>query len=80
MDGGDTSIEVIAKQLGQSSRSLQRRLADEGTRYNDVLAGIRVEFAKRYLARGSVSASEVAYLIGFTDRPRSSGPSSVGLA
>lgn len=69
MDGGDTSIEVIAKQLGQSSRSLQRRLADEGTHYNDVLAGIRVEFAKRYLARGSVSASEVAYLIGFTEPP-----------
>jgi len=69
MDGGDTSIEAMAKQLGQSSRSLQRRLADEGTRYNDVLTGIREEFAKRYLSRGSVSASEVAYLIGFTEPP-----------
>ncbi len=69
MDGGDTAIEPIAKQLGLSSRSLQRRLSDEGTRYNDVLAGIRAEFAKRYLARGTVSASEVAYLIGFTEPP-----------
>jgi AraC-like DNA-binding protein len=69
MDGGDTSIEFVAKQLGQSSRSLQRRLSEEGTRYNDVLAEIRTEFAKRYLARGTISASEVAYLLGFTEPP-----------
>lgn len=69
MDGGDTSIEAIAKRLGQSSRSLQRKLADEGARYNDVLAEIRTEFAKRYLARGTISASEVAYLLGFTEPP-----------
>jgi AraC-like DNA-binding protein len=48
-------------------RSLQRRLTEEGTRYNDVLSDIRAEFAKRYLARGTISASEVAYLIGFTE-------------
>lgn len=69
MDGGDTSMEAMAKRLGMSSRSLQRRLADEGTRYADVLAEIREEFAKRYLARGSLSASEVAYLLGFTEPP-----------
>jgi AraC-like DNA-binding protein len=69
MDGGETSIETIAKALGVSPRSLQRRLADEGTRYNDLLADIRAEFAKRYLARGTVSASEVAFLIGFTEPP-----------
>ncbi len=69
MDGGDVSQESVAKKLGLSSRSMQRRLAEEGTRYNDVLADIRAEFAKRYLARGSVSASEVAYLLGFTEPP-----------
>lgn len=69
MDGGDISVEAMAKQLGQSSRSLQRRLAEEGASYNDVLTDIRTEFAKRYLARGTLSASEVAYLIGFTEPP-----------
>lgn len=69
MDGGDTSIENLAKLLGLSSRSLQRRLSQEGTRYNDVLSSVREEFAKRYLARGSISASEVAYLLGFTEPP-----------
>jgi len=67
MDGGNTAVDEVARRLGMSSRSLQRRLADEGTRYNDLLAEVRVEFAKRYLARGTVSASEVAYLIGFAE-------------
>jgi len=69
MDGTDSSIEAVAKRLGTSARSLQRRLADEKTRYNDLLAEVRAEFAKRYLARGTVSASEVAYLVGFTEPP-----------
>jgi len=69
LDGGDTSIEAVAKGLAMSSRSLQRRLGDEGTRYNDLLAEIRSEFAKRYLARNTLSASEVAYLLGFTEPP-----------
>jgi AraC-like DNA-binding protein len=69
MDGGDTSVEDVARRLGMSSRSLQRHLADEGTRYNDLLAEVRAEFAKRYLSRGSISASEVAYLLGFTEPP-----------
>ena len=69
MGGGDTTIEATAKTLAMSSRSLQRRLAEEGTRYNDLLAEVRAEFAKRYLADGTISASEVAYLIGFTEPP-----------
>jgi AraC-like DNA-binding protein len=69
MDGGDTSMERTAKNLGMSPRTLQRHLADEGTRYNDVLDGIREELAKRYLARKSVSASEIAYLVGFVEPP-----------
>jgi AraC-like DNA-binding protein len=69
MDGGDSSVEAIAKRLGTSARSLQRRLTEEGTRYNDLLVEVRSEFAHRYLARRTISASEVAYLIGFTEPP-----------
>lgn len=67
MDGGEVSMDDVARQMGMSSRSLQRRLSDEGARFADLLAEVRAELAKRYLARGSVSASEVAYLIGFTE-------------
>ena len=63
------SMEAISKKLPLSPRSLRRRLAEEGTRYNDVVTDICAEFAKRYLARQSISASEVAYLLGFTEPP-----------
>jgi len=69
MDGGDSGIEALARRLGMSARSLQRRLADEQTSYNDLLAEVRAEFAKRYLARGTLTASEIAYLLGFTEPP-----------
>jgi AraC-like DNA-binding protein len=69
MDGGDSGIEAIAKRLRMSTRSLQRRLSEEQTSYNDLLAAVRQEFAERYLARGTLTASEVAYLIGFTEPP-----------
>jgi AraC-like DNA-binding protein len=69
MNGGDTTIEATAKTLAMSPRSLQRYLADEGSRYNDLLAEVRAELAKRYLARGTVSVTEVAYLLGFTEPP-----------
>ena len=65
MDGGDPSMEAVASRLGMSGRSLHRRLAEERCRFNDLLDEIRREFAKRYLARGTVTASEVAYLVGF---------------
>lgn len=69
MDGGDSGMEAIAKRLGMSTRSLQRRLSEEQTGYSDLLAEVREEFAKRYLARGTLTASEVAYLIGFAEPP-----------
>jgi AraC-like DNA-binding protein len=69
MDGGDSGIDAIARRLGVSTRSLQRRLSEEQTSYNDLVAEVRQEFAKRYLARGTLTASEVAYLIGFTEPP-----------
>jgi len=69
MDGGDSGIDAIARRLGMSTRSLQRRLAEEQTGYNDLLTDVRQEFAKRYLERGTLTASEVGYLIGFAEPP-----------
>jgi AraC-like DNA-binding protein len=65
MNGGDVSMDSVAKRIGTSGRSLHRKLAEEGTRFADLLDEVRAEFAKRYLARGSVTASEIAYLTGF---------------
>lgn len=65
MDGGDSSMDAVSRRLGMSGRSLQRRLAEEECRFDALLDDVRSEFAKRYLAKGTVSASEIAFLIGF---------------
>jgi AraC-like DNA-binding protein len=69
MDGGDSSMGAIARRVGMSSRTLHRRLSGEGTRFDAIVDTVREEFAKRYLARSSVSATEIAYLIGFQSPP-----------
>lgn len=60
-------VAVIAAKLHMSSRSLQRRLQDEGTSFVEVLTDLRRDQALRYLQDDRISISEVAYLLGFLD-------------
>lgn len=59
---------AIAKELALSERTLQRRLADEGTRFQDVLTEARRELAHEYLANGQLDMGDVAFLLGFDDQ------------
>ncbi len=63
--GGGEPLERVAAQLGMSARSLQRRLRDEGTSYQEVLDRTRHELALGYLAR-DLALAEVAFLLGFS--------------
>lgn len=64
---GCPSIHHVARKLGLSSRSLQRRLEERSTRYQDVVDGVRHDAAVRLLAKPSLSVAEVAFLLGFSD-------------
>jgi AraC-type DNA-binding domain-containing proteins len=59
---------AIAKELAMSDRTLQRRLAEEGTRFQDVLAQARRELAHEYLVDGQLDMGDVAFLLGFDDQ------------
>lgn len=63
----DPSVSAVAGELAMSIRTLQRRLADEGVRFNDLVDDIRREAAERYLGAGKISMIEVAFLLGFAD-------------
>jgi len=65
--GGDTRIEAIARSLGTSSRSLQRRLANAGVSYQQLLDVTRKDAAERYLTDSLLSIAEVAYLLGYSE-------------
>lgn len=62
--GGDQ--RSIASRLGMSARALQRKLAKEGTSYQQVLDEARSELALEYLAE-HLSQREIAYKLGFSD-------------
>jgi AraC-like DNA-binding protein len=67
LPAGHSSIEEAANRLGMSKRSLQRRLSEESSSYQEVLNATRRELADYYLSRSSASLVEIAYLLGFQD-------------
>ena len=64
---GLPEIRKAASALGVSTRSLQRRLGEEGTSFKDVLDDVRRTLAISYLRDGSRTVSEVAFLVGFSE-------------
>ncbi|MDM0033672.1 AraC family transcriptional regulator [Variovorax sp. J22P271] len=67
LHGDVPGIEQVASVLCVSERTLQRRLAREGVRFSALLDEARLEMARRYLAAGRASLTEIAYLLGFAD-------------
>ncbi|OEC41880.1 AraC family transcriptional regulator [Pseudomonas sp. 1D4] len=64
---GEPKREVVASALHLSQRTLQRRLQEEGTRFQQLLDDTRRELAEQYLAQPNLTLLEIAYLLGFAD-------------
>ena len=64
---GHASIDRVAKKLGMSVRTAQRRLYNEGKSFQLVLNETRTQLAQYYLKNSSLSGSEIAFLLGFED-------------
>jgi AraC-like DNA-binding protein len=64
---GHPNMERIARQLGLSGRTLQRRLAERGLVWKTLVEEVRRELALRYLRDGDHSLTEVAFLLGYSD-------------
>lgn len=57
----------VARELAASPRTLQRRLADLGASFHQVLEESRRAMARQYLLHSSLELSEIAYLLGYED-------------
>jgi len=66
--GGDSSLESVARALGTSARTLQRRLGELGYSYNTLADEVRSATARLYLEQPDIAIAEVAYLLGFSDQ------------
>lgn len=60
-------MDEMASRLFVGTRTLRRRLKEENTTYQQVVAEFRVAMAKRYLSETSLPANEVAALVGYSD-------------
>jgi AraC-like DNA-binding protein len=65
--GERPAVGKVAKLLGMSPRTLQRRLGELGTSYQKVLDDVRRRSARRLLANTDLGAGEVAFLLGFEE-------------
>lgn len=64
---GDFGIEQVASRLNVTVRTLQRRLSSENCAYNHLLEEVRTQKAVEYARDPAISASEIAFRLGFND-------------
>jgi AraC-like DNA-binding protein len=64
---GKANVSEVARQLGTSSRTLSRKLHDEGLSFAEILDDLRGALAKRYLRERELPVSEIAWLLGYRE-------------
>src|SRR6516164_5138848 len=65
--GQRPGIQDLARELHLSTRTLQRRLAEQGITFQHLLDEARRELARHYLLHSSRELNETAYLLGYED-------------
>ena len=64
---GFPSLNVTARLLHMTPRTLHRRLIDEGTSFKEILEDVRHMLAVEHLRSGHLTIQEIAYTLGYTD-------------
>ncbi len=67
LPSGQLSVDAVARRLAVSSRTLQRRLREEGTNFKELVRGTRNQLARHYLGQTRLTSTEIAYLLGFEE-------------
>ncbi|BCU79121.1 AraC family transcriptional regulator [Luteolibacter sp. LG18] len=65
--GRRPSLQDIARELGMSTRTLQRRLGEAAITFQQVVEETRRELAHHYLQQEAVELNGVAFLLGYED-------------
>lgn len=65
--GQRPAMQDVAREMRLSSRTLQRRLTEDGSTFQQLLEDARREMARHYLLHSSLELNETAYLLGYED-------------
>ncbi len=64
---GAVPLDDVARHLGMSGKTLERRLRERGASYRATVEGIRRDLAERYLADTDLRLQQIAYLLGYSE-------------
>ena len=64
---GLPTLDLVARRMGTSERTLRRRLDDDGTSFRALLDETRAELARSFVRDRRLPLSEVAFLLGFSE-------------
>ncbi|MET9394900.1 AraC family transcriptional regulator ligand-binding domain-containing protein [Streptomyces sp. NPDC006624] len=67
LPAGSAAMELTARTLAVSTRTLQRQLKSEGTTFQAVLNDTRQALARHYLTHSGLSVREISFLLGYED-------------
>ena len=62
---GKARIDIVARELGVSGRTLARKLAADGLTFAEILDQLRSDLAARYLEEGNLAIAQIAWLVGY---------------
>jgi AraC-like DNA-binding protein len=65
--GQRPTLDTVAHAMRASRRTVQRRLGDEGTSFDEVVDETRRELAERLISDRRLSITEITFLLGFED-------------
>ncbi|GLQ31999.1 AraC family transcriptional regulator [Litoribrevibacter albus] len=65
---GEPTVEAVAEQFHLSTRSLHRRLHEEGVVFRELLKDTRMLLAKQYLKDRKLTLPEVALMLGYSEQ------------
>ena len=65
---GVPTLEQVAEQFHMTPRTMQRRLADHGTRFQPLVDEVRLQLADQYLQDDRLPLTDIAELLGYSDQ------------
>ena len=68
LQSGSVASDAVAKMLGLSERSLQRRLNEEGTTFLTLKDEVRKDLSLNYVRNMNIDIAEIAFLLGYSDQ------------
>ncbi|NRA12289.1 MAG: helix-turn-helix transcriptional regulator [Crocinitomicaceae bacterium] len=61
------TVDKVSSHLNISSRTLQRKLKEEGNTYKDLIDELKLDFAISYLNQPELNILEITYLLNYAD-------------